>query len=527
MGGRHQAKPAAGKSRRGLILVGVVLALLLVVGGGVYAVTTVTGRCDSVTEYTVAADPAIAGAVSEFVQNTDPSDLGCASFAVAERDSASLPTPGEGAPDLWIPNSTFTVARASAAGTEYPILRESLASTPIVVASRSGEQIDFATWLEVVRVQGLRLGDPQWDAVSAGPIVGALAEAESSITDANAVLAALVSLAQSQATDGPLTSTDARLLDVSARGGIAVTTEEDVVHGSGLAAVVPASGSVFLDFPLVATAGDDSANAAGTALADALASNEGIAALNAAGLRGADRAPLPDGQGAGDVAALTVEDTAGAAQTLSKYSILAKPSRALVVQDVSGSMNYQAGDVTRARLAAEAAETGTRLFPNSAQLGLWFFSTSHNGPTDYTEIVPIRRLDAEVNGLTQRERLVEGIRTLPASIGGGTALYDSTLAAFREVQKGYDPAYVNSVILLTDGANEDIDSIALSDLLAAIKEEQDPTRPVIIVTIGLTEDADAQVLEQISAAAHGSSYVARTPAQIPTVFVDALESRTG
>ena len=115
----------------------------------------------------------------------------------------------------------------------------------------------------------------------------------------------------------------------------------------------------------------------------------------------------------------------------------------------------------------------------------------------------------------------------PGLVGGGTGLYDTTLAAFRQVKEGYDPDFINSVIVFTDGSNEDPDSISLDELLETLRAEQDPTAPVVIVTIGITEDADAAVLQQISAATGGSSYLARNPAEIPNVFVNALKARAG
>lgn len=93
------------------------------------------------------------------------------------------------------------------------------------------------------------------------------------------------------------------------------------------------------------------------------------------------------------------------------------------------------------------------------------------------------------------------------------------------MQQSYDPRAVNSVIVLTDGANEDPDSITEAQLLEILAREQDPARPVIVVTIGITEDADAQTLAEISRVTGGSSYVARDPADIANVFVNALADR--
>lgn len=131
-----------------------------------------------------------------------------------------------------------------------------------------------------------------------------------------------------------------------------------------------------------------------------------------------------------------------------------------------------------------------------------------------------------VDGKTHRERILDAIRGLPQLVGGGTGLYDTTLAAFRRVKNGYDPNFVNSVILLTDGANEDEGSIELDELLATLRREQDPVRPVVIITVGITEDSDPAALQQISAVTGGTSHVAVDPRDIPQVFVEALNSRT-
>ncbi|MBJ7351844.1 MAG: hypothetical protein JHD12_14925, partial [Rhodococcus sp.] len=57
-------------------------------------------------------------------------------------------------------------------------------------------------------------------------------------------------------------------------------------------------------------------------------------------------------------------------------------------------------------------------------------------------------------------------------------------------------------------------------------KEQDPVRPIVIITVGVTSDADPVALQQISAATGGTSYVAEDPRDIPDVFVKALNSRT-
>jgi len=537
MAGRHsatRAKPVSPVVKYGSIG----LAAVVVVGAGYFVVDSLAGGgCDATTEYTVAADSSIAPVLTEVTGAMSAEDLGCRSFTIQPASGVeALGAPGEqGGPDLWIPDSSQWIAKASSgSGTLFDVVAPSVAATPVVIAAREGDMPFFATWLSALQLHGLRIGDPLTSSVSAAPIAGALAEADAGTVPADAVPSALVPLAQAQAANLHQADALARLGAVASEGGIAIATEEQVVarnqsESSKLAVTVPNSGAVFLDYPVAVTAsGSDHAAAkeAGVALAEAMESESGRAALSRSGFRGADRSPLDSGRGAGEVTTLTPTDPAATAQVLRRYAVLALPSRALVVEDVSGSMNEKAGSESRIALTVQASETGARLFPDNAQLGLWAFSIGLGGNgKDYKELTPIRPMGETVDGVSHRQRLTDAVRTLPTLVKGGTGLYDTTLAAFRKVKEGYDPAAINSVILLTDGANEDPSSISLDELLATLKKEQDPARPVIIVTIGITEDADAAVLQKISAATGGTSHVARTPAEIPGVFVDAMRSR--
>ena len=58
---------------------------------------------------------------------------------------------------------------------------------------------------------------------------------------------------------------------------------------------------------------------------------------------------------------------------------------------------------------------------------------------------------------------------------GGTGLYDTTLAAYRQPLRDYNPDYYNSVILLTDGADDDPGSVSLTELLKELRSLKDPS----------------------------------------------------
>ena len=66
------------------------------------------------------------------------------------------------------------------------------------------------------------------------------------------------------------------------------------------------------------------------------------------------------------------------------------------------------------------------------------------------------------------------------------------------------------------------EAAGLDELLTTLEKEQDPENPVRIITVGISQDADAKVLKQIAETTGGTSHIARAPEDIQKVFVDAL-----
>ena len=106
----------------------------------------------------------------------------------------------------------------------------------------------------------------------------------------------------------------------------------------------------------------------------------------------------------------------------------------------------------------------------------------------------------------------------------GTSLYDTALAAFRDVQRSYRPGEPNVVVLLTDGRNDDPDSLSRAALLRRLRSEQDPDRPVHLLTIAYGQHADVGVLRAMSRVTGGHAYASPNPAEIGRVFFQALSS---
>ena len=138
--------------------------------------------------------------------------------------------------------------------------------------------------------------------------------------------------------------------------------------------------------------------------------------------------------------------------TVQSWKTLAVPSAMLAVVDASGSMDFDAGSGSRMSLLAEAAGIGLGFLPDHARVGLWVFSIDKGGPgQDWRVLEPIRRLDDLRFGRTQRFALREWARKIPGMTNGGTGLYDTALAAYREAVRNYRPNYSNAVVLMTDG----------------------------------------------------------------------------
>ncbi len=108
---------------------------------------------------------------------------------------------------------------------------------------------------------------------------------------------------------------------------------------------------------------------------------------------------------------------------------------------------------------------------------------------------------------------------------GDTGLYDTVMAAFDYMKRTYKPEYVNSILLWTDGRNEDRSGPSLAETLDHIRREYDPERPILINMFGNGDDVDVGELRQIARLTRGDAYVAETPGQVQALFLKALSQR--
>jgi Mg-chelatase subunit ChlD len=298
---------------------------------------------------------------------------------------------------------------------------------------------------------------------------------------------------------------------------------QDAHPEAQLKAIQPATGTLTLDYPIVVTAKSDANQAtdAAQALGSELLTDTASQARDDAGFRDTTLSPLSGGRGIGDVTQLTKPTSEAIDSALQNWTRLSLSAHSLAVIDVSGSMAEKVGSKTRWQLTVEAAAGGLNLFPDTAELGLWTFSTKIGTlGADYKPLVPIAPLSKN-----QRAKIVGQLSTQHPIVGGGTGLYDTAIAAVRAVRQDYKSNAVNTVLLFTDGKNDDPNSPTLAGAVQALQSLQDPARPVRIIALGMGPEANADELSALAQATGGQAYVAKNPSDLKSVFIDALQNR--
>lgn len=438
-------------------------------------------------------------------------------------DTAQKVATGKGAPDVWIPDSSVWEARVVDQAPVPPRrLLTSLASSPIVIASKVGNPP--GTWSDLLKDPNLVMGDPMTSTAAVVPLVGT--GAESGLEKSSQLIVPLAQ-AQSEGT-GKLPSDSNRVKEVEAgEQGLTTVSEQTVLtRAPGLTMTVPATGTAFLDYPVLLTTSEDrraDIEATTNALTEALKSSAVKEALAKARFRSTSGAQIDDG--VKDIKRMALPNADDLGSLLRSWGTFARPSWLLAVVDVSGSMDYKSGSSTRIGLLASTVEGGLALFPDTAGIGVWAFSEKLEGNTDHRELLPTRRLDAKVGSGTQREAILSEVRKLPGMTTGGTGLYDTVLAAYRTAQATWNPRGVNSVIIFTDGENDDPGSISKEELLSEIGRLSDPAKPITVNAFGLTEESDMESLKEIATVGGGNAYEVLDPAQMGKYFALALSGR--
>ncbi|MCX4389847.1 substrate-binding and VWA domain-containing protein [Micromonospora peucetia] len=500
------------------------------------------------------------------VSASDPVDVAA---TVAAKHGATLAGVGQASgtsvsPDVWVPDSSMWLLRLKTGGATAfePGNGASVARSPVVVAmpepiaTRLGWPQKKFSWTELLQqVQSdkpLRTGivEPTRDAAGLSGLLSltAAASATGGPDAEKEKVAALRALATDRSALRPdllarfPTASDPTTIASSL--GAAALSEEDVIQYNSKKPPVPLAALYLepapapLDYPYAVLPGIEPAKASAARVLyevlttdgfrDRLASHS-LRAPNGdwgAGFDAPQGAPSPAGgvpappaNGGGSAPAGL--DPQSMDRAVSSWSIATQSGRMLAVIDVSGSMKEKvanAGNATRQQVTVEAARRGLNLFDDSWSIGLWTFSTELVGSRDHRELVAIGPLSR------QRGRLEQALGSIRSS-SGSTGLYDTVLAAYQQVQDNWEPGRVNSIVLFTDGKNEDRNGITQQKLLGELDKIKDPERPVQVVIIGIGGDVSKAELKSITDVTGGGAFVTEDPTKIGDIFLNAIALR--
>jgi Ca-activated chloride channel homolog len=524
-----------------------VLAAVVVVAAGLVARTDVRDAvsrswpwaaspraCPSTTVRIVAAQEVV-GVVQQVVTPLTGrrlDDGSCLQLEVLGQRGATTvastsSTADSSVPQVWIPDSSLWATQPESWATATV---GQLASSPVVIgASRA-----------TVHRLGWDRRAPSW-AEALDPARPLLAPG---VTDDGAFLTALLAFGRSTGNSqaaklliaaAVLDASRADVLDQSGalavaaddrRGALLVTTEQ-VLSSAAAARLVPihpAGATPILDYPVLRVLrGDvDPIKDRATQLVVASLTAPAVAALaRAAGLQPGEALDAASARrGAAEQAAVAAVAT--------QIRALAAPSRFLTVVDVSLSMGLPARDgASRIELATQAAIGAGRLLPDASSVGLWTFA-ARSGRLPYREVAPVERVGLAEGPSTHRDVVNAELARLPHQLSaGGTALYGTALAALRAVRASYEEGASNTVVLFTDGANDDQGGMTLAQFVRAARADAQgsPQQPVRLIAVGIGDQADMDALRRMCAAAGGAAYRADTPQALQGVLLDAITRR--
>ncbi|MFG2089915.1 substrate-binding and VWA domain-containing protein [Spirillospora sp. NPDC048824] len=527
------------------------MALAAVLGSSVYALSEVRGCSGPVLRLDVAVAPEIAGAVSavgaDFNRREHSAGGKCVRVAVRASGPAGVQAllagriprdAGVRLPDVWVPDSSLWLRML-----ERPpvVVGGALARSPLVAALPRKE---------AGRVNG------SWGDLLSASVPGSEGSRSFRLTPADpartgaGMMSLLIVHDLYRKSEGSFAAFARSVRESTApdvrgqfaafeRGGdgrvpILLTPEQAVwAHNHGAPpvpaeAVYPRDGTLSLDFPLALV--DD--GPAVRLFARALRTDRAREVFRAHGFRDPDGEPpaafaAADGVKAWQPPGLPAPGAAEVRRVAQAWARLALSSRMLSVIDLSGSMALPVPGtrLTRLQAIAQASQRGLALQPDDTELGQWVFSTRMDGDRDWRETVPMGPLGRRIGSTTRRQRILSTLSSLRPKPDGDTGLYDTLLAAVRYMRETHRPEMINTVLVFTDGRNEDPDGPSLAATLTALRKGRDPARPVQIIVIGFGPDVDTAELGKIAEATGGSVYTAQRPQDILRIFGQATARR--
>ncbi|MFI1735409.1 substrate-binding domain-containing protein [Streptomyces acidicola] len=553
----------------------VATALVLTIAGGTTAAVrggllSFGASCrDQAVRLDLAASPDIAPALKTAADRARDesitSDGRCLDIRVTARDSYEvadeLRSGGKPEAQVWVPDSDVWVQRVTADTASTRLTRAgNVASSPVGIATTPSAAKSLGwpdrtyTWTDLagttLQDDRLKLGaaDPSRSATGLLALTR-LTTATAAAKDGGTQAAAMAKLLSQRTvdSDSQVLATLPRDDSGTERGNpqrnqaLLLSEQSAYAHnasadgGERLRIFYPKDGAPRLDYPFTLVdegrLTTDESRAAlrfmtlldskeeRALLTDRGFRTEGGGASKALVTRAGGRAPQPyDDDPPEPDPATAVQEALGV------WTITVQSARITTVVDASASMTepVPGTDRTRMDVTKDSLLQALATFTPEDEIGLWEFSTRLDGNRDYKVLEPTKRLGDRVGDGTQRDRLSAAFNSLEPVPGGATGLYDTTLAAYKEAVSSYAKGKFNALVVLTDGVNEDPDSISRSALISALQETADRERPVPLIAIAVGPEADKDELEQFAEAAGGSGHQVSDPSQIQSVILKAI-----
>ncbi len=571
--GHHRDRGrVARRQRRRLapsLVIGVVAVLAVGLVGTGYAVVA-QRRCEGQLTLSMVSAPEQATILSALAQqwmNTKPSAGGkCLRLEVVSKDSAQVANAlspdwdsrRDGPrPDIWAPeaSSWVTLARGRPDSRDLlPPVSPPLARSPVVVAMPKpmamavGWPNQQLGWMDLFkRLQGdpagwASSGHPEWGKVRVGiadpgrdtaalSALTALVNYDGDDQLSEPELVAALKFERGVSIFTPTTAELIQGMEKADAAGNSLThlsafpaTERDVSQYNAtnprvpLAAIYPPEGAPVADHPFVVLRGpwvDGVRKEAAALLLDFLNGPEGVAAYVKEGFRPPDGSATDQtiesrgllASGGNETSAHSVDILL---RVIGTWTALRRSGNALSVIDTSKSMadKVPGTDKTRLQVAEKATADVLALFKPDTNLALWSFATN------YRELVPLGPVGKH------RAQVEKQLRELKPA--GGSALYETTIAAYERALATWQPNGLNMVILLADGPDEERVGLSREQLIAELTRIRDPNRPIQFVAIAYGPAADVISLRLITAAVGGRTYVSKNPTDLTSVLLSAL-----
>jgi hypothetical protein len=548
--GRHSATTRRGM-RSPVALISVLLVVALVLWFSVdYLIKHLrTAGCGTTTTINVVTSPDLAAVVTAAGRKVSEQDgAGCYQVNVSGKDSAATAeslavSDGTERPDVWIPEASMWLQRAKDKGAwSVPVTGTSIASSPVVLAVAEATASDIGwpgrelTWGELIgpSARALNVGfpDPAKDPVGVSTLIGLQGLIKSSADPGGAGTAAMRKLSPNTVSQPselfarlPGGSSPADHLDAFPTSENALLRHNVKQEGTPLVAAYADPAVPALDYPYVVLPQvPEPQRKAAEKFLTKLIDQETSEALADAGFRTPDGKALRDRSqdkrtSARPMTPMLLPPGDQVEQILNSWAAVNLSGRVQVLLDVSGSMNepVPGTNLNRMAVTTQAAAIGLTLFKPTTKLGMWLFSTKLDGDKDYKVLLPVKTMTEHLSG-----GALDAVRGVKAVPNGATGLYDSVLAAYQEGRQNWEPGRINTIIVLTDGKNEDPGGISLDTLLSELGKLADPKRPLRLIGIGIGPGIDPAELKKISEATGGQAFTAPDPTKIGDVFYAAL-----